>query len=349
MNKPNGSISIPVYNVSHYLQKCLKSVVNQTLNNIEIIVVNDCSPDPLDENICTDFASKDERITYIRHKKNLGLGGARNTGLNIATGDYIWFIDSDDFIDINACKFLYNLTKTTNIDVIAFSATSHVNGNLNLSGKEYYYYKRECATLDQIFTGKEFIDTASVYNSFHVSACLHLFKRQLISNYRFRENVIHEDTDLIPIVIYNASSIYCIKYAPYYRLLREGSVTQSEINERTLVNKISSVESLLNYAKKYKLHDPDPLLSFIHKEFNYIDNLYFEFGKKTKLTEDLFSSLRIQYKNSIQGKPSSFDKDNHEDFKKKYLHLKQELDTIKNSHFWKITEYLRSIKYFFKA
>jgi glycosyltransferase involved in cell wall biosynthesis len=363
MNGPNISVIVPVYNTSKYLRTCLDSIINQTLSNIEIIIINDCSPDPLDHDICTDYGKIDQRITYIKHKTNLGLGGARNSGLNIASGDYIWFVDSDDFIDLNSCEFLYKLADTKHVDVIAFSATSHVNGSLDLSKKKWYYYQRDTSILDQTLSGKDFIDAASLSQSFHVSACLHLFKRQLISNFRFRENVIHEDIDFTPVIIYNASSIYCIKYAPYYRLLREDSISLREINERTLVDKFSCVESLLNYAKVYNLHNSDPLLSFIHQQFNSIKYLYLKFEKKTEFTENLFSSLSNKYNNDFPGQSPLLVEDKHEGYKRKYLqlkqeldtakkgylHLKRELDTIKRSRFWKITEYLRRIKYIFKG
>jgi len=358
MNHPKISIIVPVYNTSSYLNKCLGSIINQTFFDIELIIVNDCSPDPLDHEICIEYEKNDSRITYIKHESNRGLGGARNSGLDVAKGDYIWFVDSDDYIDLNACEFLHNLADAVRVDIIAFSATSHVNGSLNLSKKKYYYYWRDRSILDQVLSGKSFIDEASLSQSFHVSACLHLFKRQLISHFRFRENVVHEDTDLIPIVIYSAKSIYCIKYSPYYRLLREDSITQKEVSEGTLVDKFSCVEALFDYAEKYKLCDRDPLLNYIHNEFNNVKNIYLQFDKENKYMEDLFGSLNNRYKSNIEPPCFPFNQDENEGYKTRYLELKaelkkikkrnlwikQELDTIKNSRFWKITQYLRRIK-----
>ncbi|MDP3903743.1 MAG: glycosyltransferase family 2 protein [Methylococcaceae bacterium] len=344
MSSPKISVIIPVYNTSNYLKKCLDSIINQTLNNIEIIIVNDCSPDPIDHDICAYYKKIDQRITYIKHKNNLGLGGARNSGLNIATGDYIWFIDSDDFIDINGCEFLCNLADKVCADIIAFSATSHVTGSLNLSQKKYYYYWRDFSILDQKLSGKDFIDAASLSQSFHVSACLHLFRRELISNFRFRENVVHEDTDLIPIVIYNANSIYCVKYAPYYRLLRDDSITQREVDEKTLTDKISCEESLLNYLEKLNLNNNDALANYINKEFFSIKNLYSKFDKKTQHTESLFNDLENKHKIIFQDHPPFSVEILENSYKKRYLLSKQELETIKKSKFWKVTEYLRRIK-----
>ncbi|MGL5253621.1 MAG: glycosyltransferase family 2 protein [Brevinema sp.] len=97
---PKVSIIIPVYNVEKYLPVCLDSAINQTLENIEIIIVNDCSPDN-SENIILDYAQKDPRIIYIKHSSNTRQGGARNTGIRAASGEWIYFLDSDDYISLD--------------------------------------------------------------------------------------------------------------------------------------------------------------------------------------------------------------------------------------------------------
>ena len=100
---PKLSIIIPVYNTELYLKECLDSIINQTLKDFEIILVNDCSPDN-SEAIILEYMSKDPRIKYIKHEKNLRQGGARNTGIKNAIGEWITFIDSDDYIDLNIYK-----------------------------------------------------------------------------------------------------------------------------------------------------------------------------------------------------------------------------------------------------
>ncbi|MBZ7954711.1 glycosyltransferase [Campylobacter sp. W0018] len=95
-NKPFVSIIVPIYNVEKYLRQCLDSIVKQTLENIEIILINDGSTDNCGK-ICDEYALKDKRIKVV-HKKNAGLGAAYNTGLDLATGEYIGFVESDDWI-----------------------------------------------------------------------------------------------------------------------------------------------------------------------------------------------------------------------------------------------------------
>ena len=110
------SVIVPVYNVENYLIQCLDSIINQTLKDIEIICVDDCSPDNSIE-ILEEYKNKDNRISIIRHSNNQGLGPARNTGLKHANGEYISFVDSDDYIDKNFLFYLYSTAKKYDSDV----------------------------------------------------------------------------------------------------------------------------------------------------------------------------------------------------------------------------------------
>lgn len=113
---PKISIIIPCYNVEEYLDRCLKSVINQTLQDIEIILVDDGSPDRVPQ-MCDGYAKSDSRIKVV-HKQNAGLGYARNSGLEIATGDYVAFVDSDDYMDLSMYSVLYDEAVASNADVV---------------------------------------------------------------------------------------------------------------------------------------------------------------------------------------------------------------------------------------
>ena len=130
--EPFISIIIPVYNTEQYLKRCLDSVVNQTFKDIEIIIVNDCSPKNCDE-IVKEY--NDERIVYIKHDVNKGLLLARKTGNINANGKYITYLDSDDKLDINACQLIYDEYKKREVDVIHFSAYA-VLDDKNVDSKE---------------------------------------------------------------------------------------------------------------------------------------------------------------------------------------------------------------------
>lgn len=107
--QPKVSVVVPIYNTEPYLERCMQSLLSQTLKDIEIILVDDGSPD-CSPKMCDEYAQKDSRIKVI-HKRNAGLGYARNSGLEIATGEYVAFIDSDDYIAPNMYEKLYNTAK----------------------------------------------------------------------------------------------------------------------------------------------------------------------------------------------------------------------------------------------
>lgn len=120
------SIVLPIYNVEKYLDRCIESVVNQTYKDLEIILVDDGSLDGCPKK-CEEWAKKDKRIKVI-HKENAGLGMARNTGIENATGEYICFFDSDDYIKNNAVEHAYNLAKKVNADIVTYGV-ERVDGN----------------------------------------------------------------------------------------------------------------------------------------------------------------------------------------------------------------------------
>ena len=110
------SIVVPIYNVEKYLEQCIDSIINQTLKDIEIILVDDGSPDNCPQ-ICDDYAKKDSRIKVV-HKKNGGLSSARNAGIEVATGDYIGFVDSDDYIELDMYEKMYSIAIENNVDFV---------------------------------------------------------------------------------------------------------------------------------------------------------------------------------------------------------------------------------------
>lgn len=126
MTHPKVSVIVPIYNVEKYLDECIVSLLNQTLEDIEIILVDDESPDNCPK-MCDEYANKDKRVKVI-HKKNGGLGFARNSGLDVATGEYVAFIDSDDFIDLDMIEHLYNVATEYNADEVRCGIKFYVGG-----------------------------------------------------------------------------------------------------------------------------------------------------------------------------------------------------------------------------
>lgn len=158
MNNPLVSIIIPVYNVEKYIEKCIDSIINQTYKNLEIILVDDGSPDGCPE-ICDKYALQDSRIKAI-HKKNGGLSDARNAGLDIMKGEWVIFIDSDDFVSPYHVENLYYLVKKFNTNIAITSFECFYNEN------KKFIYKKITNEKVLIHISKEAIENM-FYNKFY--------------------------------------------------------------------------------------------------------------------------------------------------------------------------------------
>ena len=135
------SIVVPVYRVEEYLDECINSIINQTYNYIEIILVDDGSPDKCPE-ICDNYAKNDKRIKVI-HKENGGLSDARNFGIPHATGEYIAFLDSDDYVEPNTYKTMYEKAVQENSDYVECDFIWEYPDKSNIDTRDYYFGKRE--------------------------------------------------------------------------------------------------------------------------------------------------------------------------------------------------------------
>ena len=197
MSIPKISIIIPVYNVEKYIDKCVQSARQQTLNNIEIILVDDESPDGC-PHMCNEYATQDSRIKVI-HKKNGGLGFARNSGLEVATGEYVTFLDSDDFVDLYTYEHLYDIAKSDNLDAVYYKFKRFVNeteveqADLCNEIKKYENENVKELMLDVIASEP----SAKVDHIIHCSSCTAIYRFEIINknNVRFHSErkLISED------------------------------------------------------------------------------------------------------------------------------------------------------------
>lgn len=262
---PIVSIIIPIYNVEKYLKQCLESCINQTEKNIEIICVNDCSPDNSLE-IINYYASIDSRIKIINQKENKGLGAARNIGLNNATGEYIWFIDSDDYINLNSCKIIYDIAKKNELDIIRFNGCSFEDKDNSITFIESEYYSTWKPNI--IYNNKDInclpVDT-------EVSAVMYWTKRNVIYKYQFREGVYYEDTDFTPILFSSVNRLMVIFFTAYYRRIAAGSITQSKITTKHIYDRFSLIKAYENYININNIKRR----SFIYREYITISEIFF--------------------------------------------------------------------------
>lgn len=244
------SVIIPVYNVERYLSRCIESVINQTYRDLEIILIDDGSTDS-SGTICDDYAQKDSRIIVI-HQKNRGLSAARNSGLDIAKGEYIGFVDSDDFISLNFYKILYDALNETNSDlsfckVEKFLNIQDIKEDLNsYIPKEY----NSINFIEEFTYAKDTVYCVVVWNK--------LYKKYLWNTLRFPEGKICEDEFVWYKCIFNSKKICEVDLAMYYYFIREDSIINKSYNEFPLKKEIAYLEALedrIKFSKENKLNN----------------------------------------------------------------------------------------------
>lgn len=289
------SIIIPIYKVQDYLAKCVDSVCNQTYRDIEIILVDDGSPDdcPL---ICDEYAKKDSRVKVI-HKKNGGLSDARNSGLDSATGEYIIFVDSDDYIEIDACE-KFSRFAGSGYDILIGDAIVE-GGICDLSHIES----------DQAVSGALYYKAALLKQKAPVVAWINAYRREFLTenNLKFKYGILHEDVEFTPRAFLAARSVVCTKNFFYHYMIRDDSIMRqkdqrrnavdlystccehevrfrkiedTELQELLLDSLVKSYLSLFQGARLYKYGK-----GYIHKDF-CLRNAY---TVKTKLKSALFN------------------------------------------------------------
>ncbi|MEE1277137.1 MAG: glycosyltransferase family 2 protein [Fibrobacteraceae bacterium] len=210
------SIIVPIYKVEPYLRRCLDSIVNQTYTNLEIILVDDGSPDGCPQ-ICDEYAAKDERIVVI-HKENGGLSDARNAGLDICKGEYISFVDSDDWVDERYIEILFDLLTKENAD-IAIGENIQTRGicknTNNISEIQLYSSKK---ILYHLFTHNHIA---------FIISCGKLYKKELFSELHFPSGKFHEDEFTTYILFYRSKKIVYTNSILYYYFRHSNSITGS--------------------------------------------------------------------------------------------------------------------------
>ena len=212
------SIVVPCYNVEKYIDKCLESLVNQTYKNIEIIVVNDCSTDNT-YNKLVEWKEKDERIKLINNEKNSGLSFSRNTGIKNATGKYIGFIDSDDYVNSVFYEDLMN-------------AIERENASLAICDVKVVYESTNNEILSKCYNDDEFCLINVINSGLAASACNKLFEKELISKYEFEVGKVNEDIAVVIPALVNASKIAYASNAYYYYIQRNGSIQNSGFSDK---------------------------------------------------------------------------------------------------------------------
>ena len=213
------SVIVPVYNVEKYIKKCLDSLVNQTLNGVEIIVVNDGSPDN-SQKIIDEYTKKYKNVkSYI--KENGGLSDARNYGIKKATGEYISFVDSDDYIRNDMLEIMYNYAIKEDLNVVVCDSINvYDNGSEILIKSNNNYSDNDV---------RNYIISPPM-------ACTRLFKKTIFDKIQFKKNIYYEDLEMTPKVVNITDKIGFVSEGLYYYVQRDGSIMKQNVFNKKLLN-----------------------------------------------------------------------------------------------------------------
>lgn len=239
------SVIVPVYNSETFLPKCLDSIINQTYKNLEIILIDDGSKDNSGK-ICDEYAKKDDRIVVV-HKENAGVSSARNAGVAIATGDYIGFVDSDDWIESHMYQNLINILDNYDVDI---ARCSYKRDGLNISQSHIF---NESKIIDLRNSREEII--CNVINSkMHCYNCLILLKRNIATKIKYIEEIaLGEDLIWFIELLCNINSLYYSNSQDYHYVFNENSASQSKIskvkNLRDVLTLYEQINKILNTKK----------------------------------------------------------------------------------------------------
>ena len=265
MEQPLISIIVPVYNAEQYLDKCVDSIVNQTYTNLEIILVDDGSPDNCGA-ICDEYAKKDSRIKVI-HKSNGGLSSARNAGLDNSTGEYIGFIDSDDVIEPEMYEKMLKNIQNTNADVCMCGCKIiNEQGELlledNFSNKVY--------NIDEIIE--------EIILPLKTSVCDKLYKKELIGLIRFLQGRIHGEDLLFSLnLLANDLSISAIRGAYYRYIKHPSSITTSKFSNRSFDEVYCKDQAYKIIEEKFPIYKEKARVWCFRARMNIIRKFFFNY------------------------------------------------------------------------
>ena len=293
MKEDKISIIVPIYNVEKYLPRCIESLINQTYNNTEILLIDDGSKDKSSD-ICDYYTKKYNNINTF-HKKNGGLSDARNYGINRASGKYIAFVDSDDFVDKDYCRILHkNLIENNadmsicNIKRIVDSTKIHDNNKKEIVN---VYSTKE--------TQKNLLNYSNNLNEITTVAWNKLYKKELWNNIRYPKGKINEDEFVIHYLIDNSKKIVYSNLNLYYYYQREGSIMKSTYSKERLAVIEAFRDRWQFYSKKKEYKDLESKAYCAYMKM-IIKNYFLSI--ENNLEKKVIISLRDLYKKDFKEK-----------------------------------------------
>ncbi|WP_395093715.1 glycosyltransferase family 2 protein [Vaginella massiliensis] len=285
-SSPKISVIVPVYNTAAYLPKCLDSILNQTFSDFELLVVNDGSKDD-SHRILEEYTQKDERVLVI-NKENGGLSDARNFGLDAAKGDYIAFVDSDDYIDLQMLASMLGLAEKHRSDIVFCDLVK-----VDEDGKEF----RDLPQSPQLPEKIVLQEDLTIFGEMSCFACNKLFKRSLFEKHRFRKGIHFEDIELIPKLVLDSMIISKINQ-PYYKYFeRQNSITKTHTQKG--LDMFLAIENVTNYFEQSSYqHFRKDLERFqiLQGYYSYLG--YVAYVKDRKLRSEMIDRLKVFLKSN---------------------------------------------------
>ncbi len=235
------SIIVPIYNVERYVKKCLDSIVVQTYNNLEIILVDDGSTDN-SPSICDEYAARDSRISVI-HKPNGGLSSARNAALDVFKGEYVTFIDGDDVVGKRYVEALFELVEKFSVELsqVMFRSVSEKESEIAPEG----------SADSRLYTQKEALRDMMGQQHITNSACYKLYARHLFDDIRYPLNVYFEDVAVTYKIIFMVDRVAYSSEVLYDYIKRESSITRSKFSTKAMACIYYAEEMITAILKKY--------------------------------------------------------------------------------------------------
>lgn len=276
------SIIVPVYNVEKYIDKCINSILNQTFEDFELILVDDGSTDKSGE-ICDKYKKQDKRIKVI-HKTNGGLSDARNVGIDNSLGEFITFIDSDDYVDEDIIEFLYDNLKKHHCDISICNAREIYT--------DYVVYQTK-EDIEMVVSGKEAVRyelESKVLPGYSVAKLYE--KNKIFKDIRFPIGKLYEDAFIIVKALDLGERVYISTKAKYNYIRRDGSITVSSFKTKDL-NCIEAHQANYEYIMcKYPEFEKQGFFRVIWSKLFILDKILISPEKDSEIAEKLIKSIK---------------------------------------------------------
>lgn len=265
MQSPCVSVIIPVYNTATYVEEAVRSILRQTLRDLEILIVDDGSTDASPA-VLARLAASDTRIR-LRTQPNTGQAAARNAALSEAAGEYVYFMDSDDLLDADALAACYEKCCRNDLDFVFFDADTF---GAPVTDAPWFDYHRTGRFEDRVYDGHELLGTMLRTRTYRASICLHFIRRTLLTGegIRFRAGIVHEDELFTTRLYLAARRAGRIDRAFFKRRLREGSTMTARFSERNLAGYLAVLDEMRRLAARSDRPTQQLIRQYIHYTLN---------------------------------------------------------------------------------